>query len=237
MNRNILLTLITGSVSLGGQTFNNQINGVTFTNRLVSLSDDSAISHGANRATGLAFLTDDDVFTGVYDAGVDTDLLPISGGALEGAFNGPIAASATGLYIVSYDGGEGIYSGSFDIQLIRLVGLTSAVNSDVANFGYSVDGEVTAGSLYFNPTGRIEPITFFGSTFSTLYYFPFTEFGVLDGADVVGVRISNLSSDWLDLTYVGVGYAGSPIPEPSTYGLILGGLALAGAAIRRRRAK
>ena len=29
----------------------------------------------------------------------------------------------------------------------------------------------------------------------------------------------------------------SPIPEPSTYGLILGGLALAGAAIRRRRAK
>ncbi len=29
----------------------------------------------------------------------------------------------------------------------------------------------------------------------------------------------------------------APIPEPSTYGLILGGLALAGAAVRRRRAK
>jgi hypothetical protein len=34
----------------------------------------------------------------------------------------------------------------------------------------------------------------------------------------------------LQLTY-------APIPEPSTYGLILGALALAGAAIRRRKKK
>lgn len=38
----------------------------------------------------------------------------------------------------------------------------------------------------------------------------------------------------LTVTYT---YTAAPIPEPSTYGLILGGLALAGAAIRRRQAK
>ena len=32
-----------------------------------------------------------------------------------------------------------------------------------------------------------------------------------------------------------INFAAAPIPEPSAYGLFLGGLALAGAALRRRR--
>jgi len=60
------------------------------------------------------------------------------------------------------------------------------------------------------------------------------DFAFLGEDGVTAVDASRFSIQQVDntllLTY-------TPIPEPSTYGLILGGLALAGAALRRRKAK
>jgi hypothetical protein len=55
-----------------------------------------------------------------------------------------------------------------------------------------------------------------------------TRFQDQNGAFVTSGFSLNDTGTSLQLNY-------APIPEPSTYGLILGGLALAGAAIRRRR--
>ena len=58
--------------------------------------------------------------------------------------------------------------------------------------------------------------------------------GTTTGYAIIDVPYSTFNTGtWTDYNMVLVNAA--PIPEPSTYGLMLGGLALAGAAIRRRK--
>jgi hypothetical protein len=58
-----------------------------------------------------------------------------------------------------------------------------------------------------------------------------------DGAPITSFQVTPTGNDAFSTVNDLIFAQAAPIPEPSTYGLILGGLALAGAAIRRRRAK
>lgn len=72
----------------------------------------------------------------------------------------------------------------------------------------------------------------YSGNIADLFTIDTTSFADSSGNPVTGswTLFNNTGTSTLELQY-------SPIPEPSTYGLILGGLALAGAAIRRRKAK
>jgi hypothetical protein len=83
------------------------------------------------------------------------------------------------------------------------------VELDIELGGFAADDvTATAVARYLN---NLDTPVFIGS-------------GLADGVD-------GSTSNWI------VAVGATPIPEPSTYGLILGGLALAGAAVRRRMAK
>lgn len=130
-------------------------------------------------------------------------------------------------------------------------GNLSAIGNSLyfANYGFSFDEVSTTTGLYrLGPTGLVGE--FVGTGFDVdqgLVLFAWDEgLYLLNGNRVYDVDTTNAQLTLLgtvaglDANFNGFSGAvgnisGSPIPEPSTYGLLLGAAALAAAAIRRRR--
>jgi len=219
------LPLFLAAAAVSAQTVNTQVNGIVLTNGLASLSDTSAIYNGDFTQSGIDYLTDNDTTT------YNFNLASADGGSILGAFAGTPSASATGIFIISTSVDGGSYNGDFNVQLD-----TGALSS-TRIFGdqdFVVISQTTGAiNLYQNAFGTVE--TGGSGAYYAYYYAPFADFNV-SRDQVSGVFLSGFTGPWLETSYVGLGYF-APIPEPSTYGLMLGGLALAGAALRRRRTK
>lgn len=233
MSRSVLLaTLGLGAASVSAQTVNTQIDGLVLTNGLSTITDTSALKPNT-LATAISYLTDNDVTNVVWDVG-------FGGGTFQAEFGGPISASATGIYIV----GQAVRldqtilsSGSFDIRLVLVSSaLTSSLPFSDANYTLTTQRIFHTGAVnVWNDT--LEPSENFANfaRFDYAYlYIPFASFGVA-ASDVAGIQMANMTSMYPDIYFIGAGYAASPVvPEASTYGLAIGGLALAVVAVRRQ---
>ena len=226
LRSSILTALVLGTASASAATVNTQVNGITLTNGLSSLTNTSGLYSGPNTSYGVTYLTDNDTTTFNFNLGR-------AGGSIQGTFDGTIASSSTGVYILGIGIGGTTQNGSFLIQLDTLSGLTTSQSYSDVNFTVTNQsiGDVLG---YQNFNGQAVAYQNLGNY--AYLYVPFSDFSTTYN-QVIGIKLSNFSSPHLDLSYIGIGAVGNggAIPEPSTYGLI--GIGALGAAFIARRRK
>ncbi len=168
---------------------------------------------------------------------VTGDLVLLGGGILNLELLNTGAGFADPQVGIDYD--SVIVQGTFDLSglsadtiggkfIINLISLSSlAENGPVGDF------DPTIAKVFDVYTYASAPLTSHEGALTDLFTLDTSGFVVASGTAFDPASFTlfhNAAESKIQLVY-------APIPEPSTYGLILGGLALAGAAIRRRRAK
>jgi len=234
----VLLTLVAASASAQSTYATPNEGTLNLVAGLTTLTDYSAANSNAT-AENLAFITDSSwSSTGVVNIGWGA-MPAFKNGALAGNFGGGTYHDAN--YSIIMIGMTGIengvqFWGDWNVQLL------------LSNGTYSSAIRFTSFDVVDNSTSKLAPpFQFYNAPFNnvqTVQEQAPTGYLRLDISDfdlanigVTGIKFSGFSDNslGLDLTYVGVVGAAPPIPEPSTYGLALGGLALGIAALRRRR--
>ena len=199
---------------------------------LTTVTDDSALADfGTSKAPAIASITDANWTTdGINSMGQ-------SGGVLAGEFGMTFTSAGKYLFVIApaytpnMVDGHTIHMGTFALSIL----LANDQYVSAGTFGDS-DFTLTTSIVSGNYYGSANSVTPFPSDGNVVAQYLSISLGALDtqSIGVKGIKFENFTGQRLDLNYIGI-TGGGAVPEPSTYGLALGGLALAVVAMRRRK--